>query len=225
MASEIILPFDGKQPGLPPCTCDGITGWYLVEHPDGRPVARPCSGCVSRRLVRQFGNEGAKTWDTWVPRPELARGVEDLRAWRGGDEWSCLLYSKGDAENTGAGKSHACQAVAHEWVMRGERVRYIGMPDFIEDLFASFGDSSVTVPNIAEFDGLLILDDVGLGRQPDVIRSLLERVGFHRRRYNLPTLITTNQDLVKLHELYPRLEDRLSEGLCIAWSASSWRKR
>jgi DNA replication protein DnaC len=202
---------------FPPCTCDG-RGWTIVEQ-DGREVARQCARCHGQRLVRQFGGQ-LRTWASWVPRPELKKQVEALRAWRGMDEWSCLLWG-----GPGSGKSHACQAVGHEWLARGLGVRYVVVPEYLNRVRKSFDDDSVSVPDLESFDGLLVLDELALGKTTEWVAETLERAIGFRYRSSLPTLLASNADLNVLGVQFPRLTDRLFEGLLLHWQASSWRRR
>lgn len=210
---------------LPPCEpgCDG-TGWYPSCDEHGRECVRPCPACQSRRLVAQFGCEVC-TWASWVARPELAAAIEQLRSWRGGHEWACLLHAGEGQLNRGAGKSHAMQATAHEWAARGVPVRYTAVPDLLERHRAAIGDASVRAPELEEFEGLLLLDDLGVGKATPWTQEILERLADFRRRHHLATLISTNKDLPRVEQEYPRLVDRCFEGLVIEWQAPSWRRR
>lgn len=214
-------------PGIPECLCAGRGGWYYGTDDKGREIVRPCPGCRSRRLTRQFGDDTARTWSTWSPRTKLATAVTKLRAWRGGERWSCLLYPTAKTDNKGSGKTHAAEAVGHEWLARDWPVRYLGMPDFVIALKASFDDDSGNPRPVlpVEFEGLLILDDIGLGKTIPTVQELLDGLAFHRRRHLLPTLMTTNKDLDQLEGEFPRLVDRCKEGVLIEWSAPSWRGR
>jgi hypothetical protein len=222
-----VAPFRRTDPGLPPCGCDG-SGWSMTgTGPDGRPTARPCAGCVSARLVRQFGE--ARTWATWTERAELRTAVKQLRGWlehwRADRVWACLLHASSGKANFGTGKSHACQAVAHEWAVEGIRPRYVTVPDYLAGLRADFDSERPSAASLAEFDGLLILDDLGLEKRTEWTQEQLEAVGDWRYRHRLPTLIASNLDKRALDSRYPRLVDRCHEGLVIEWGATSWRRR
>ena len=212
--------------GVPECLCGGHGGWYYARDDQDREIVRPCPGCRSRRLTAQFGDDEPHTWANWSPRAKLVGAVAQLRRWRGGEQWSCLLHPAADVDNKGSGKTHAAEAVGHEWLARGWAVRYLGMPEFITALRASFDDQERRRPALpVEFDGLLILDDVGVGKAFPTVQELLDGLAFHRRRHLLPTLICTNKDLTQLEAEFPRLVDRCKEGLLVEWSASSWRGR
>ncbi len=195
------------------------TGWYPATDEQGRECVRPCPGCQSRRLVTQFG-EDVCTWDSWVARPELEAAVAQLRAWRGGHEWACLLHAAEGKDSTrpegqknrGSGKSHAMQATAHEWAQRGQTVRYVAVPDLLEQHREAIGDESIRVPALAEFPGLLLLDDLGVGKTTAWVQEILERMGDYRRRHLLPTLISTNKDLPRIENEFPAPDRPLLRG-------------
>lgn len=214
--------------GLPACTCDG-SGWSFdgTPGPDGRPTVRRCQGCASTRVVRQFGE--VRTWGQWKARPELGAAVASLRTfaetWARDRIWACLLHAPNGQANFGTGKTHACQAVAHDFVAQGLGVRYTAVPDHLEALRAAFGDDSIRVSDLAEFDGLVILDDLGLEKCTEWTQEQIEQLGDWRYRHRLPSLIASNLDKRALEARYPRFVDRCHEGLVISWGASSWRRR
>jgi hypothetical protein len=220
LANIYLLPF--CKPGC------NRSGWYPATDDQGREVVRPCPGCQSLRLVGQFGTEVC-SWLNWEYRREIASPVDQLRAWRGGQEWACLLHAgdlrKHPLGNRGSGKSHAMQATAHEWAERGRTVRYIAVPDLIQQHREAIGDGSMSAPALADFDGLLLLDDLAVGNVTPWVQEILERLADYRRRHLLPTLISTNKDLARLEAEFPRLVDRCFEGLVIEWQAPSWRRR
>jgi len=217
-----LLVIRGRLGGLPACSCDG-TGWMIVTS-EGREVARPCAGCSSQRIVRQFGTV-AETWESWERRSELEEAVSLLRSWRGGARWACLLHAAPRADNRGAGKSFAAQATAHEWAARGSLVRYVSIPAWCQAGAEAWADGRPPILLPVDFEGLLILDDLGSGGLTPIQRDAFERLGDVRRRYQLPTLVTTNADLAALDVSLPRFTDRLHEGLVIEWQAPSWRRR
>ena len=223
-------PLRSADPRLPACVCDG-SGWSLTgaPGPDGLPTIRRCPGCAAVRLVRQFGE--ARTWAQWVPRPELAAAVANLRSflprWHSERLWACLLYAQTDKPNFGSGKTHALQALAHEFVERGVGARYIVADRYLENLRARFdGEYSLSASAaLAESDGLVVLDDLGLEKPSEWTQEQVESLADWRYRHRLPTLLATNLEKTRLEARYPRLVDRCHEGLVIAWSAPSWRRR
>ncbi len=214
--TDPVLAFS-KGSDLPLCTCDG-RGWSIVIH-GGKEVAQRCLRCKDQGFTRQCGGT-PRTWATWVPRLELEEQVAAQRAWRGPEAWSCRLWG-----GPGSGKTHGMQATGHEWLARGFEVRYAVLPEYLERIRKSYGEDAPQVPELMTFDGLLILDELALGKTTEWVQETLERsVGF-RYRSGLPTLFATNQHLNVLGVRFPRLTDRLFEGLLLNWEAPSWRRR
>jgi DNA replication protein DnaC len=169
--------------------------------------------------VRQFGDQ-VQTWETWAPRAELEEQVKALRAWRGTEYWATLLWG-----GVGTGKTHALQATGHEWLGRGFDVRYTVVPEYFDRLRRSFNDDTMRVPELGEFEGLLLLDELGSDKQTEWTTGVLERAIGLRYRCGFPTLIATNLELNALGVHFPRLADRLFEGALLHWQAPSWRRR
>ena len=229
MANNVVR-FRPSDPSLAPCTCEDGFGWSLdgAQGPDGLPTMRPCIGCVARNIVRQFGEE-PRTWANWQARRELAQAVKQLRtwpaAWRNDRLWACLLHAPNGKDNFGSGKSHACQATAHEFAALGLRVRYAVWDEYLEGLRAQFGEDRPHEAPLAEFDGLLIVDDMGKEKDSAWTQERVGGVTDWRYRHRLPTLMATNLDKQALEQRYPRLYSRCHEGLVIPWWAPDWRRR
>lgn len=211
--------------GLPdlPCLCTDNRGWYYGQDSQGREVVRRCPACQVRAVARPFGG-AVKTWALWEPVPQLDAAVSRIRAWRGGQAWACLLHAEKGRSNFGSGKSHACQAIAHEWATRGVRIRYAVTAEFV-DARRRVIDGDASPPDIGGFEGLVVLDDLGAESATDFARSVIDGVADARYRRRFPTLITSNLDLVALEQRYPRLVSRAHEGVVVAWSAPDWRRR
>lgn len=213
-----------ESPAQLECRCDGQSGWYMGEDTQGREVARRCPACAARGVANSFGGI-IRIWGTWQPIPELEPAVQKLRAWRGGTAaWSCLLHAGPGAANFGAGKTHAAQATAHEWAMRGMLVRYQVTAELIEAHRRVF-DGETRPRDLSAFEGLVILDDLGAEAATEFARSLVDGICDARYRRRWPTLIATNLDVTALEKRYPRLLSRLFDGLVISWVAPDWRRR
>jgi hypothetical protein len=227
MDKSNVMPLGRRlEPSLPGCNCDG-TGYVRVTE-EGQGIVAPCVGCASRRIVAQFGGE-PQTWANWRLRPELENSVVVLRAWFSGWRadrlWACLLHAPDRKDNFGSGKSHACQATAHEWAGHGLAVRYVVWQEHLEALREQFDSEGPRLSSLAEFDGLLILDDLGLEKDSPWTQEQLGAVTDWRYRHKLPTLVTTNLDTKALGARYPRLYSRCHEGVVIPWWAPDWRRR
>lgn len=208
------------------CQCDG-TGWIVYDDAEGRGFARRCPACASAVVARQFGGK-RMTWDTWLPRPELEAQVRQLRLWRPGQEWCAVLHDLADGRgNCGSGKTHALQAVAHEWARSAVSVIYRPVPRLlarIRDAIAGDESYSGAVEYYALFDGLLVLDDLGAEKTTEWAEETLESVADTRYRLHLPTAIATNLTVAEMDRRYHRLTDRCHEGLMLPWRATSMRR-
>lgn len=208
---------------LPPCICDGL-GWTAWSDDNGVGFARRCVGCLRRSIARQFGGKLA-LWETWQERQELATAVKRLRSWKPGGVWCALLHDAAhEPGNFGAGKTHALQAVAHEWAELGVDVKFVAMPDYLHTLRKAAGGAGAP-EEIAWFRGLLILDDLGAGATTPWVQEVVEQLADVRYRKRLPLAAATNLTIRALGEKFPRFTDRAHEGLVLAWSAPSFRRR
>jgi DNA replication protein DnaC len=78
---------------------------------------------------------------------------------------------------------------------------------------------------VAEFDGLLILDDVGTEKDSEWATEQITGTTGWRYRHRLPTLMTTNLVSERFRARYTRLYSRCHEGVVIPWWAPDWRRR
>jgi DNA replication protein DnaC len=110
----------------------------------------------------------------------------------------------------GCGKTHLAAAIANEFLSRGQPVLFVNAPDLLDHLRATFGPES-EVSFDQRFDEVrdapvLILDDLGTQNATPWAQEKLYQVFNHRYNAQLPTVITTNQDLA---DIDPRLRSRL----------------
>ncbi len=110
----------------------------------------------------------------------------------------------------GAGKTHLAAAIANWRLDHGEPVLFIGVPDLLDHLRATYGPSS-EVAYDARFEQvraapLLILDDLGAESQTPWALEKLYQLFSHRHASKLPTVITTNNDPETFD---PRIRSRL----------------
>ncbi len=116
----------------------------------------------------------------------------------------------------GAGKTHLAAAIANERVAKGEPVLFVVVPDLLDHLRATFSlTSEVTYDD--RFEAIrstpfLILDDFGTeNATPWAEEKLFQLLNF-RYTAELPTVITTNQELSGID---PRISSRFGdERLC-----------
>jgi len=61
--------------------------------------------------------------------------------------------------------------------------------------------------------GILVLDDLGVGRQTDGKLEWMQQLMDYRLGEMLPTVVTSNMSDAQLADIEPRLESRLTGGL------------
>jgi len=216
----------GAQPAPDVCPICGGTGWITenvpVEHPNfGKAFRCSCqlSELESRQLerLRRLSNMHhleRMTFDTFLPeghglndqqRTSLRLAYERAVAFaRKPHGW--LLLRGG----YGCGKTHLAAAIANECLSRGQPVLFVNAPDLLDHLRATFGPES-EVSFDQRFDEVrdapvLILDDLGTQNATPWAQEKLYQIFNHRYNAQLPTVITTNQDLA---DIDPRLRSRL----------------
>jgi DNA replication protein DnaC len=110
----------------------------------------------------------------------------------------------------GCGKTHLAAAIANECIARGQPVLFINVPDLLDHLRATFGPSS-EVSFDQRFEEIrdapvLVLDDLGTQNTTPWAQEKLYQIFNHRYNAQLPTVVTTNQDL---EDIDSRLRSRL----------------
>ena len=110
----------------------------------------------------------------------------------------------------GCGKTHLAAAIANECIAQGQPVLFVNVPDLLDHLRATFGlESEVSFDQRFEQvrdAPVLILDDLGTQNATPWAQEKLYQIFNHRYNAQLPTVITTNQDL---EDIEPRLRSRL----------------
>lgn len=208
------------------CPICGGTGWITenvpVEHPNfGKAFRCSCQlpELESRQLerLRRLSNMQhleRMTFETFLPeghglnerqRTSLRLAHERASAFARKPQGWLLLRG-----GYGCGKTHLAAAIANECLARGQPVLFVNAPDLLDHLRATFGpDSEVSFDQ--RFDEIrdapvLILDDLGTQSATPWAQEKLYQIFNYRYNAQLPTVITTNQDLA---ELDPRLRSRL----------------
>lgn len=195
-----------------------------VGHPDfGKafpcPARPPAAGAsVATGMMDSAGGYalGHMTFDTFMPTGggmSLAK-QKNLRlaydtALRFAQEPTGWLLFKG---GFGAGKTHLAAAIANYRLQNGQPALFIVVPDLLDYLRATYSPHSAVTYD-ERFEALrgaplLLLDDFGAhSATPWAQEKLFQLLNF---RYNaqLPTVITTNQEL---EEIDLRLRSRLAD--------------
>ena len=220
-------PSDGQ--GDDSCQVCGSRGWYtpdvVVGHPDfGQIITCYCqqqrlSDERLGRLLRysNLGHLTRFTFDTLNPD-----GIAE-------DADSCALFADACrtaekyAENpvgwlvlvgpNGSGKTHLAAAIANHCIKSEQIVFFMHVPDLLDDLRAAYAPSSeITYSELYAqvVDApLLILDGLGAHSSTPWADEKLQQVINHRFNAELPTVVTTANDLEELDSyVRSRLEAR-----------------
>lgn len=114
------------------------------------------------------------------------------------------------ASGVDRGKSHLAIAICRAWLASGRTAKYAFVPLLLDELRAGFnldGDNSYNSRlNFYMKVSLLVLDDLGAGKQTDWAIEKLESIVDYRYIHGLVTVITTN---CQPKELSPRIRSRI----------------
>jgi DNA replication protein DnaC len=208
------------------CPICGGAGWISYDVPVGHPNFGKAFRCTcqlddlqSRQLdrLRRLSNMHhleRMTFDSFRPegqgqtekqRTSLRIAYEKAVAFaRRPQGW---LFLRG---SYGCGKTHLAAAIANECLSRGQPVLFVNVPDLLDHLRATYGPTS-EVSFDERFEEVrdapvLILDDLGTQNATSWAQEKLYQILNYRYNAQLPTVVTTNQDL---EDIDPRLRSRL----------------
>lgn len=203
----------------------------LVERCARAYHARP-NDEAKRQLARECGfppRHAGLSFLTWAAHTdEQLATIEAIHAWtvdqltnRNGR--SVLLYGP-----PGTGKTHlACAAGMHVKLVAGWTVVYSNAADIVRTVRSSYDDDDLTEKEAFERftkAGLLIMDEVGVGKDSDFSRETLHTVISKRYDARLPTIFVTNANAKDFRAaIMERAWDRLQEdralSLRMAWDS------
>jgi DNA replication protein DnaC len=151
------------------------------------------------------------------------------------DEWwwkDVEAFAKGEGNYpllsfmgvNGTGKTHLAFAIGWEWLEQGRTVLYYQVADLIRALRDGFRlgavDSYSSIIAFAKNCSLLILDDLGTERETEFATEQLDLIVDYRYINKKPLIFTSN---LSLDELWPRIGDRMKEGLLVNLKGPSHR--
>ena len=216
------------MPKAPPCPhCKGakfVRKDVPLDHPDfGRAIPCVCSQKELKKLqersIYEASNLGGLrrlTFQAFEPagfgldetrQQNLSRAFSDaLRYAAQPDGWLILMGGYG------CGKTHLAAAIANEQIKQGHRPLFIVVPDLLDHLRSTYAPSSA-VRYDEMFDQvrnaeLLILDDLGTQNATPWAQEKLFQIINHRYNAQLPTVVTTNQEL---EDLDMRIRSRMAD--------------
>jgi len=151
------------------------------------------------------------------------------------DEWwwkDIEAFAKGEGEYpilsflgvNGTGKTHLAFAIGWEWLEQGRTVLYYHAADLIRALRDGFQlgavESYSTIIAFAQNCSLLILDDLGTERKNEFATEQLDLIVDYRYINRKHLIFTSN---LSLDKVWPRIADRMTEGLLINLKGPSHR--
>ncbi|GEC88616.1 MULTISPECIES: ATP-binding protein [Brevibacillus] len=197
--------------------CDG-SGWTLfLDEENGVCRRKECKCLIQeneqRRLDKLFkiARIPAKYLDKRLENYEAAPGSEQHTAWRMAKRYVERFQELRSEEknglfmfgNPGTGKSHLSYAILQEMMRQGVAGICATVPDLMESLRPG-GDESQDTKKMLEAlktMDLLILDDLGACKSTPWVTERVYIILNARASNNLPTIITSNEDLDTLESL------------------------
>ncbi|MBA3824720.1 MAG: ATP-binding protein [Ktedonobacterales bacterium] len=187
------------------------------EHPlFGKAIRCACKAAEAEEQQRQqlwrLSNLEACAALTFTTFNQAIPGTQE--AWR-----AALAYARDPAGwlvlggPCGSGKTHLAAAIAVQRFAAGARVLFLLVPALLDHLRATFAPTSATTyddlfARVRDAD-LLVLDDLGTEQSTPWAQDKLFQLINHRSIFSLPTVITTNLDLMR--DLDDRIRSRLSD--------------
>ncbi|MDA1349702.1 MAG: ATP-binding protein [Chloroflexi bacterium] len=209
---------DEAEPPVEPCEICSGRGWFTAEvpagHPDfGRVVTCQCQHerVIEERTARllRYSNIGHLSRFTFDSLDPDGRGDDDesrslfQRAHKAALEYAesveGWLVLTGP---TGSGKTHLAAAIANRCIESGQAVFFAHVPDLLDHLRSSFGPAS-EVSYTELFDQvrntpLLVLDGLEARSSTPWAHEKLQQIVNHRFNAELPTVVTTADDVEDL---------------------------
>ncbi|MDO4541931.1 MAG: ATP-binding protein [Bacillota bacterium] len=118
--------------------------------------------------------------------------------------------------NVGCGKTYLAAAIANELVAHDIGVKFVVVPDFLDELRATFSDNAggdeLALMEQVKKVPILILDDLGAHNYTEWSIKTLFSIINYRVNYELPMVVTTNLSVEEIENLIgSRIYSRLIE--------------
>lgn len=214
--------------GDPECEICGGIGWVRqdlpISHPDfGRMQVCECrqSKVAQQAQARLFRLSNLQAFSQMTLETFKTEGRMGL----GDQQVSSLQVAHNQASHFsqnptgwllfmgtyGSGKTHLAAAIANKVIELGFPTLFLTVPDLLDwlrysygSLESSFEERFEEIRNIR----LLVLDDLGTQNATPWAEEKLYQILNHRYTHRLPTVITTNQELI---EIEGRIRSRLQD--------------
>ena len=218
-AGGTATPFAALAPNVCPL-CYGA-GYVRKDVPMGHPAFGKAVACQCKEadMERRRREELWKlsslsafqemTFTTFNPKVQGTREAWDVARHYADDPDGWLVLSG----PCGSGKTHLAAAIANHQFQQGTLVLFAVVPQLLDHLRAAFAPSSETTydalfQKVCEA-GLLVLDDLGAEHTTPWAQEKLFQIINHRYMYGVPTVITTNLELI--NDLDDRVRSRLTD--------------
>lgn len=195
-----------------PLTDVGRVQVYSLDSQE-RGAYRQIGGMIRERLnafTFQAFNPNGRGALSATEAENLQRALGMTRSFaRDGQGWITLWGG------IGCGKTHLAAAIALERLAAGDDVYFAVVPDLLDHLRASYSPNTPTgydeVFEGVRTAGLLILDDFGAHSTTPWAEEKLYQIFSYRYINALPTVITTNVDLLDRKVIPDRIASRLMD--------------
>ncbi len=217
--------FGPGNPGCPHCFGTGYVHQDVpVNHPDfGRLII--CSCLMDKTLEEEQNRRMQKsnldafkhmTFDAFNVQGRFGLGEQQINSLK--SALNSAMHFAQEANGWllligpyGCGKTHLAAAIANEAVQKNTQTLFLTVPDLLDWIRFSYQQAEQSyeerfeeIRNIA----LLILDDLGTQNTTPWAQEKLYQIINHRYVKQLPTVITTNQNL---NEIDGRISSRLHD--------------
>lgn len=168
--------------------CGGLK--KVVQVVNGEPIATRCPKCSDRSDAEDLKRRGVPgrfieaSFDNFIAESSTLIFARD----------SCIDWCKNQkgwivlSGPPGVGKTHLLSAIAS----RVRRSIYVSAVDLFGREKKRIGDKSVIIPDYAEYQGVLLLDELGAGMATNFEKDIIHRIVAMRYDEGLPTAYATN---------------------------------
>ena len=135
------------------------------------------------------------------PSVAIALNIQDVKP-------KPSFYLFGDI---GTGKTHAAWAFVS--LFDESKFRVLNVPNMLSSFRPdNLQDSDMSPDEIKDFEGYIVLDDLGVEKMSDWVSENLYKIVNHRYEHKLPTVVTSNLSLGEMsNHLGDRITSRLAE--------------